>query len=186
MRSLPLLKPLAFIGAAALSGCLVSETPLLDASNGKAQPLKPGFYTMCPVSDEEDDCTAFEIQRDDTGLYQFVAEDEEPTLMRFRRVGFRGYAVQALEEPDAIYQYYYGKGTSKRFTLTMMLCEQLPTDLRAKLLEDGDLQSDSVEFETCTVNTVDGLVAAARAYHRGKVDSDDGIAFELTGSESAK
>ena len=185
MRSLPHLKPLAFIGAAMLSGCLVSETPVLDASNGKAKPLKPGSYIMCPVSDEEDECKTFEILRDDTGLYQFVAEDEEPTLMRFRRVGHRGYAVQTLEDDDA-YMYYYGKGSSKRFTLTMMLCEQLPTDLRATLIEDGDLQSDSDDFETCTVNTVGGLIGAARAYHRGEVVSDDGIAFELTKNQGAQ
>ena len=183
MRSLSTFrKTTAIAFVLALSGCLVSEAPLLDASNGNATPVKPGAYVMCPVGEGDDgaDCDEFTVTYDDTGLYRLDKEGEEPTDMRVRRVGRRGFAVQLLEDGDDAYLYYYGAGNSKRFRLTMMLCADLPEEMRAQLIEDGDLESDDEDFETCTVNTLKGVTASAKAYHRGDVQSDEEIALEFT------
>lgn len=165
-----------------LSGCLVSEDPLLDASNGNATPVKPGAYVMCPVGtgDDDADCEQFSITHDDTGLYRLDKEDEESTDMRIRRIGRRGFAVQLLEDSDDAYLYYYGAGNTQRFRLTMMLCADLPEEMRAQLIEGGDLTTDDEDFETCTVNTLKGVTASAKAYHRGEIDSDEEIALEFT------
>lgn len=181
MRSLPILKMLMISGLAlALGGCLVSEEPILDADNGQASPIKPGDYVVCPVSDEADktDCDRFSVSHDGDGLYQFDKDGDDPAQMRFRRVGRRGFAVQSLE--DDHYVYYYGAGDSQRFRLTMMMCANLPENLRARLLAGGDLESQDDDFETCTVKSLKGLKKAAKAYHRGKASGEDEIALEFT------
>jgi len=188
MRSLLAVKIITVVvGGLALSGCLVSEDPVLDASNGNATPVKPGAYVMCSVGEGDDgaDCDQFSITHDDTGLYRFDKEGEEPTDMRLRRIGRRGFAVQLLEDSDDAYLYYYGAGNSRRFRLTMMLCADLPEEMRAQLIEDGDLESDDEDFETCTVNTLKGVTASAKAYHRGEVQSDEEIALEFTPAPNA-
>ena len=53
-----------------------------------------------------------------------------------------------------------------------MLCQDLPEGLRARLIDKGDLSTEDEDFETCTVNTVKGLVEAARAYRRGDTTGD--------------
>lgn len=188
MRSLLAIKIVASLAAGlTLAGCLVSEEPLLDASNGNATPIRPGAYVMCPVGDEDADseCEQFSISRDDTGLYRLDKEGEDPTDMRVRRIGRRGFAVQLLEDSDDAYLYYYGAGNSQRFRLTMMLCADLPEEMRSQLIEDGDLESDDEDFETCTVNTLKGVTAAAKSYHRGEVQSDEEIALEFTPAPTA-
>lgn len=183
MRSVVRLR-LLFVcaGAAALGGCLVSEEPMLDASNGNATPIAPGDYVMCPLGEEADeaDCNIFAVAYDDTGLYSFTdPEGEEDTgVMRFRQVGRGGYAVQSDE--DDSYMYYYGSGDSERFLLTLMMCDQLPEDLRSRLIEDGDLSADDDEFVTCTVNTLKGLTDPAKAYHRGDIGDGDRLDMEFT------
>ena len=174
MRSL--IKAIVVSAALALAGCLVSETPVLDERTGKAKPMKPGAYVMCPVGDEasEDDCERFAISIDDTGLYRFVkdAGDEDDAEMRFRRIGRRAYAVQSKEGSDE-YAYYFGRGDSKRFELTMMMCAALSEKTRSRLIESGDLSTDSEDFDTCKVNTLRGLTDAARDYLRGRTDDGE-------------
>lgn len=172
---------LAGASAFALSGCLISELPVLDASNGRAKPLNDGVYIACPISDEagEDDCETLTVAYQDDRSYHFLAEDEDPSVLRFRRVGRGGYAVQAKEDTDE-YAYYYGAGDASRMTLTWMMCQDLPDGVRSRLLENGDLETDSDEFEACQVKTVRGLMDAAKAYHRGQADSDEPITMELT------
>ena len=165
--------------ALALSGCLVSEAPVLDDSNGRATPLDPGAYIMCPVDEDEDECERFEASHDGGGRYLFTKEDDDPAELRFRRVGREGYLVQSREDDD-VYQYYYGKGDSEKFRMTMMLCADLPETLRGRLIGRGDLESDDDDFETCTVKTLKGAVDSAKAYHRGKVESEEEIAIEFT------
>ena len=118
-----------------------------------------------------------EVSFDNSRLYTFVSEEEEPVEMRFRRIGYRGYAVQNRE--DGSYIYYYGSGTRDQFQLTMMLCADLPDGLRADLIERGDLETDDSDFETCMVKTRRGLTSAARAYHRGEIESDENITLEF-------
>ena len=173
MRSLAMSRvSLAAVAAAFLSGCLVSEEPVLDASNGRATPLPPGSYVMCQPDDGEDDCAPFEIMHDATGLYLFTPVDEPSAEMRFRRIGRKGYAVQSQEDDG--YAYYYGRGDAREFRLTMMMCSALPEALRARLISRGDLEAEEGDAEVCTVKTRRGLTDAARAYHRGDAISDDG------------
>ncbi len=167
------------LGLAVLGGCLVSDEPMLDASSGAATPLAPGAYVMCENDDGSgvDDCDRFSITHDATGLYLFDKDDEDPVEMRFRKVGRRGFAVQTKE--DEGYMYYYGAGDTALFHLIMMQCADLPERLRARLIAHGDLETDDEDFETCTVNTLKGLTRAAKAYHRGKVISEDQAVLEF-------
>lgn len=178
MRSLRYkLKFLILAGALALGGCLVSEEPVLDAANGRATPLGPGAYVMCPMGEDVDDCQLMDVSFDSSRLYTFVSEEEEPIEMRFRRIGRYGYGVQTRE--DDSYIYYYGAGNRDQFRLTMMLCADLPEDLRADLIESGDLEADDDDFETCMVKTRRGLTLSARAYHRGEIESEENITLEF-------
>ncbi len=183
MRSLTLKFSIAAGAALALAGCLVSEEPLLDEKTGKAKPLGAGEHVMCPLSAEADDsdCERFVISVDGTGLYNFAnAENaEDDAKMRFRRIGRRGYAVQAHEEDGAM--YYYGRGDKKQFFLTMMDCASLSPKTRDGLIESGDLEADESGFTVCEVKSLDGLIAAARDYHRGRAaGNDEEIVLELT------
>ncbi len=176
MRSLTLAKTtLAGAGAILLSGCLVSEEPILDEASGAATPIKPGAYIMCPLDEtpDDDDCENFVVSHDASGLYRFEKEDEKPSLFRFRKIARRGFAVQSAEDDDDGYMYYYGRRVGKNFRLTMMMCQQLPTGLRDSLIAGGDLSSDDDDFEVCAVNTLNGLTAAAKAYHRGDIVSSE-------------
>lgn len=181
MRSLAILKS-AVTGACALmlGGCLVSEVAILDAKSGRAKPLKDGDYTACPIAHDSDgsDCNTFTVKRQDDRSYHLLAEGEEPSVLRFRRIGRGGYAVQSREN-DQEFAYYYGAGDSKRLTLTMMICQDLSNDLRGRLIERGDLESDDDDYEVCTVKSVRGLTDAAKAYHRGQAQSDEPIVMEL-------
>lgn len=184
MRSLSY-RPAIIAGAAlALAGCLVSEEPILDAKTGKATPLAPGDYVMCPVSDEAaaDDCENFAVTVDDTGLYRFEhSEDaDDAATMRFRRVARQSYAVQADDEDG--YTYYFGSGDSDGFSLTMMLCSSLSQKTRDRLLVRGDLQTEGDDdIKICEVKTLKGLTAAARDYHHGRAStSDEDIVFAFS------
>jgi hypothetical protein len=182
MRSLTFLKYV--LGGAAmlsLAGCLVSETPVLDAKSGKAKPLKDGDYRVCQLKDDtgESECSVFAISRGPDGVYTLAMEGEEPALMRFRRVAAKAFAVQSKEGDDS-YAYYFGAGDSKRFLLTMMNCQDIPPALRAKLIDDGDLSTEDEDFEVCAVNTIKGLAEAAKAYHRGETTGDDPGVVTLT------
>ncbi len=173
MRSLAMFRASLMTAAAAcLSGCLVSEEPVLDASTGRATPLPSGAYVMCQADDGEDDCALFEITHDASGLYRFTPADEPSAEMRFLRIGRKGYAVQSKEDDG--YAYYYGRGDVREFRLTMMMCPDLPGRLRTRLIERGDLGTAEGDADVCTVKTRRGLTDAARAYHRGDALSEDG------------
>ncbi|GJL94374.1 MAG: hypothetical protein DHS20C05_07790 [Hyphococcus sp.] len=165
----------------AVSGCLVSETPVLDASNGAATPLGPGDYVSCPVDDEaeESDCEDLKISHDASGLYSAVTSSDEAMEWRFRRVARGGYAVQ-VKESDG-YAYYYGRMAGEALRMTFMQCPSLPADLRASLIRRGDLATeDEDDFETCAVNTVRGLSKSAKAYHKGKAVDEDPLTLMIS------
>ena len=140
----------------------------------QAAPLRQGGYKVCQPADDEGvaECSLFAVSRGADGAYTLAMEGEDPALMRFRKVAPKAYAVQSKESDDS-YAYYFGAGDSGRFLLTMMNCKDLPPALRAKLIADGDLATDDEDFEVCAVNTIKGLTAAARAYHRGETTGDD-------------
>ena len=167
------------IGAA--SGCLVSETPVLDASTGNASPLGPGGYISCPVDDEteDSDCENLKISHDASGLYSVVASGDEAMEWRFRRVARSGYAVQ-VKESDG-YAYYYGRMAGETLRMTFMQCPSLPADMRASLIKRGDLATeDEDDFETCVVKTVRGLIKSAKAYHKGKAVDEEPLTLAIT------
>jgi len=171
-------------GSAALTGCLVSEEPVLDATNGAATPLDAGVYESCSLENgasEDMECAMLDVSVDEMGLYQLIDEEAEETMeWRFHRVGRRAYAVQVGEGEDEGYAYYYARLRGERMQLTFMQCQSLPGSLRARLIKRGDLAADDDEFETCTVNTLRGLRKAAKAYHRGKAKDEEAMVMELT------
>lgn len=190
MRSLKKLKALTvlFGAAALLSSCLVSEEPVLEKRTGRARPFDDGAYRMCPIEDEAgaEDCDRLTAQFNrDTGEMMLLNEDEpdDPAILRFRHIGRRAYAVQSYEGDG--YSYFYGKGGSSSFTLTMMLCDQLPKGLLERLIERGDLEGDLDDPESCTVKTVRGLTDAARAYHKGNVLGDEKMSTLITPARDA-
>lgn len=187
MRSLATLK-FGFIALAALGaiGCLVSDDPVLDASSGRAHVFDPGAYVLCPIGEDatDDECEALAIERGPERSHLFLSEGDDPVSMRFRRIGRKAYAVQSAED-DGFF-YYYGAGNSKRFTLTMLSCPALPEALRMRLIESGDLASDDESFSVCAVKSLKGLTAAAKAYHRDEVTSEEAISFLITRSSTQK
>ena len=180
MRSLASKNLSIFVVALALTGCLVSEEPILDASNGKAKPIDPGNYMSCPIGDDagEGDCEPLKVTHDATGLYLFAGDDEEPMEFRFRKIARNAYAAQVKEDDDG-YMYYYARGDSDAFQLTLMMCKALPDKTRTRLIARGSLTPDDGEFESCNVNDFHGLKKAAKAYHRG-VEDDEPLASLIT------
>lgn len=163
--------------ALALGGCLVSETPVLSSKNGKARPLQSGAHLVCGLTDEgaHEECEPFALIRTDDGAYVFVKEDEDPARMRFRRIGRNAYAAQSAE--DDAYMYYFASGDDERLALTMMNCPDLPAKLRDRLIDRDHLEAEEDDYSVCTVNTLAGLMAAAKAYHRGDAVIGDTIRF---------
>lgn len=162
---------LAAFAACLFGGCLVSEEPVLDAKSGAASPLPDGVYAACNTEDDAGDCTVFAVSRGEDGAYTLKAEDEEPATLRFRRIARKAYAVQSAEDDG--YAYYYGAGDGNEFSLLLMECPDLPEKFRARLIAKGDLSTGDEDFETCRVNTLKGLVEAAKAYRRGKTTGDE-------------
>ncbi|WP_375205069.1 hypothetical protein [Hyphococcus sp.] len=162
---------LALAAIMALAGCLVSETPVLDAKTGKARPFPDGDFLACPLEDGEIadgvDCDRFTVERQKTRDYLFLTEGEEPARLRFRKIARGGYAVQSAEGDSFV--YYYGKRRDGGLLLVMMNCPELPAELRERLIARGDLETDDDDFEVCAVKTLRGLVEPAKAYHRGDV-----------------
>ncbi|WP_428407590.1 hypothetical protein [Hyphococcus sp.] len=184
MRSLTHLR--FFIASAAamlLGGCLVSDLPVLDSKTGKARPISEGDYLACPLENGEiadgAECDRFHVERTANGEYVFVeGGDSEPARLRFRKVARDGYAVQSAESDSFV--YYYGKTRSGGLLLVMMNCPELPSDLRARLISRGDLETDDEDFEVCKVKTLRGLVEAAQAYHRGDASQMKDAAILIT------
>ncbi len=178
MRSLQISS--AAIAALMLGGCLVSETPILDAKSGKAKPFKDGSYQICDGTEEPNsaECNVFSVTRDASGAYSFAMEGEDPAAMRFRRIGRNAYAVQSAEESS--FSYYFGEGDSKRFVLTMMNCKHLPAKVRDGLIAKQDISTEDDDFEVCTVNTLKGLTASAKAYLRGVDAGEDALFMVMT------
>lgn len=175
MRSLFILKSglkftLAAFAASLLSGCLISEEPVLDAKSGAASPFPDGAYAACNEANGEEDCTVFAVTRGGDGAYTLKAEGEDPATLRFRRIASKSYAVQSAEDDG--YAYYYGAGDANAFSLILMECPDLPAKLRARLIANGDLSTGDENFETCRVMTLEGLVEAAKAYRRGDTTGD--------------
>lgn len=152
--------------AVLLGGCLISETALLDARNGRAAPLESGEYLACEHDGEggAPDCRRMAIARDRSGLYALRAEDEEQAVYaRFRRIGRRAYLAQLIGEDDEDYFFFLGERKGGAFTLMMINCEDIPGDVRARYVARGEMTVDD-SVTTCVATTLRAATASAKAY----------------------
>lgn len=168
-----LVKAVAIAAGFLLSGCLVSETPLFDASNATATPLAAGSYDACSGSAAEGvpDCNPMTIEVGADGLYTLAVEDDRIGA-RFRDLGDGDYAIQMTEGDDDDFMYYWGKLDNGAMKITLLWCSDLPRALVGKLIEDGSVEADK-DYSTCTVKSFGAVLAAAKSYAAGEAISDD-------------
>jgi len=153
--------------ALALSGCLVSEAPLFDASNASARALADGAYEGCQVERGQppNDCKDFTVAANATGLYRIATiEDgeEEAILVRFKKVGPGLYALQSWESDDQP-QYLLAAAIDGGVSISMIACEQLPDSYKSRYAARGQLD---VKGDTCVARTAGAVVAAAKAWSK--------------------
>jgi len=153
-------------GAILLTGCLVSEEPLLDASSGRAKPVRAGNYQMCSFSDGEPDgeCEMTAITIGPDRLYSMSESNGETNFLRFRKVGRRAYLVQLLGEDESEgFVYYLANTRRNAFTLTMMNCPDLPAAFRDEFIASGSMETEE-NGAVCAVSALDAVVSAAKLY----------------------
>lgn len=153
--------------ALALSGCLVSETPLFDASNASAKPLADGAYQGCEIENGQApaDCKDFTLAANATGLYRIATvEDgkEEAILARLKRVGAGLYALQSWEGGEQP-QYLLAASVDGGISVSMIACEKLPQSFKSRYVARGELE---VKGDTCNARSAKAVVAAAKAWSK--------------------
>lgn len=151
----------ALTAAACLSGCLVSEQPLLSDANARATPLAPGRYQACG---EDNDCKPLTVSRDGA-LFSFEPQGEDASLGRFRPLGRGAFLAQMWEDGDGSFFYFYAVKTKSGAKMSMVGCGDISEKTRASLVKSGDL-SVSDDGSTCTAKTLKGAERAARDYGR--------------------
>lgn len=154
-----------------LSGCLVSESPLFDASNASATPLDAGDYNACSGSEDASDqeCNRMTVELGDVGLYIFAVDDDRIEA-RFHEIDNRNFAIQMAEDDDG-YMYYWGAFDGESLTITLLWCSDLPRALVDKLVSDGSVETDN-DYQTCTAKTDGAVIVAAKSYAAGEAKSD--------------
>lgn len=157
-----------------LSGCLVSETPLFDASNASATPVAAGDYEACSEGDGEDgqDCNAMKIELGEDGLYVFSV-DNDRIEARFLELSGGDYALQMAEQGDD-YLYYWANIDGDTMSIVLLWCSDLPGDLVEELAEQ-DLMEPDEDKSMCTVKSADAVIAAAEAYASGSANIENRI-----------
>lgn len=168
-----LVKTAAIAAGFLLSGCLVSESPLFDASNAASTPLAAGLYDACSGSSAESapDCNPMTIEVGADGLYTLAVEDDRIEA-RFHDLGAGDFAIQMTEGEDDDFMYYWGKLDNGAMKITLLWCSDLPRALVDKLVEDGSVEADK-DYSTCTVKSAGAVIAAAKSYAAGEAVSDD-------------
>lgn len=158
-----------------LSGCLVSETPLFDASNASATPLVAGVYDACSGSTDETEteCNPMTVELGENGLYALGVEDDRIEA-RFHDLGDGDYAIQMAEADDDGFMYYWGSLEEGAMTITLLWCSDLPRALVDKLVKDGVVEADE-DYTTCAVKTPGAVVTAAKSYAAGEAKSDSWV-----------
>jgi hypothetical protein len=159
---------LAIAAAVALSGCLVSEQPLLNDANAKAKPLAPGRYEACG---EDEDCKTLKITHEGA-LYSLEPAGEDTTMARFRALGGGAHVAQMWEEGDGSYFYFYVVKTKDGAKLSMVACDDVSEKTRARLVKSGDLEVSS-DASTCTAKTLKGAERATRDYGKRRDNDSD-------------
>lgn len=167
-----------------LSGCLVSSSPLFDASNASATPFAAGTYDACSGSEADNDleCNPMTIEVSDDGLYTLGVEDDRIEA-RFHELGGADYAIQMTESDDDDFMYYWGKLDNGAMKITLLWCSDLPRALVDKLVKDGSVEADK-DYSTCTAKTPGAVITAAKSYAAGEAVSDNWV--EIKPSASAQ
>ncbi|MCB2114342.1 MAG: hypothetical protein R3C42_06405 [Parvularculaceae bacterium] len=165
-----------------LSGCLVSQTAILDASNASATPIAAGVYNACadPKEGEADDCNLLTVSMDDDARYVLSVEDDEIEA-RFLRIDADDYAIEMFDEDDDHRQYFWGRASDAGFRFVMMWCSDLPRALVDSLVEKGAMAVED-DYRVCRVKTLDALVAAAKSYASGRTVSEGGLVLTRAGA----
>lgn len=156
------------IMAAALGGCLISEKPLLDESNGRATPIAPGLYDACQYDGNggEPDCKQMQVSLGDDGQYGFLEEDEdETTFIRFRRISRMAWLAQLNGEDEDDYYYFLAETEGEDFVMAMVVCEDIPEKTRSKLVARKEMEIVD-KGATCVAKTLHAAIAATNAYRK--------------------
>lgn len=103
------------------------------------------------------------ITIDETRQYRLVPEGEEPSLVRFRRIGRGARLAQFQGENEEGYFYFLARKEGTLLSLTMLVCEDLPEIVRNTLVERGDLEIEE-GGAICVPKNLRAVVTAARAY----------------------
>ena len=158
-----------------LTGCLVSSTPLFDASNAAATPFAAGTYDACSGSDADNDreCNPMTIGVSGDGLYTLGVEDDL-IMARFHDLGDGDFAIQMRESDDDEFMYYWGVLEGGGMKITLLWCSDLPRALVDKLVKDGTLEADK-DYSTCTAKTAGAVITAAKSYAAGEASSDSWV-----------
>lgn len=160
----------AVAGAGLLAGCLVSETPLLDETNGRAAPFEPGRYEVCSKggeddADEADDCVFADITRDETGQYRILAdEDDEAVLARFRRIERDVFLVQFRGEDDDDNFYLVGEPEGAGFVIGLIMCDEVSETFIDSYAKRGEIEVDTDFVTACAAKTLRAAEAVAKAW----------------------
>lgn len=170
-----LVRAAAFAASFLLSGCLVSETPLFDASNASATPLAAGVYEACSGATDETevDCNPMTVELGEDGLYAFSVEDDRIEA-RFHDLGSGDFAIQMAEADDDGFMYYWGSFEAGAMTITLLWCSDLPRALVDRLVGEGSVEPGE-DYTECTVKTPDAVIAAAKSYAAGEAKSDSWV-----------
>ena len=150
--------------AVVLTGCIVSEEPLLDKRSGRSKPVKSGDYTSCPIRDGEvdGDCTQMKVIFGRDRQYRLEPKDEEPNFVRFRRMGRGDYLAQVTGgEPDG-YIYFLATRISDGMEWRLLDCGEIPEELRAKMIARAELEEQ--EYGVCVVKKLRVAMKIARAF----------------------
>ena len=161
-------RALAVAALAALSGCLISEKPLLDTRNGRAAPLEPGLYRACEIEPGSDpDCKTMNVARDGSARYAFTlkeeGEDEEVTFARFRRIASGSWLAQLNGEEDEDYFYFLAENDGDDFVMAMVVCGDIPAATRKKLVASREMEVDD-DATVCTAKSLRAVMSATKAY----------------------
>lgn len=158
-----------------LSGCLVSSTPLFDASNASATPLAAGTYDACSGSTANNDleCNPMAIEVGDDALYTLSVDDDRIEA-RFHDLGGGDFAIQMTEGDDDDFMYYWGELDNGAMKIALLWCSDLPRELVDRLIKDGSVEANE-DYSTCTVKTPGAVITAAKSYAAGEAVSDDRV-----------
>lgn len=169
--------------AALLSGCLTSDTPLLNDTNAKAKPLSPGAYQSCDVGEPDEsgapECRAVVVTLEGA-LYSIAPQGEDVTLARFKSLGSKAFLAQMSEEGEGGFFYFYVVKTADGVKMSMVDCPEIPQRTRDSLVRSGGLEVSS-DGRSCTAKTLRAAERATKAYGRTLSDASNWTVLKRTG-----